>query len=402
MAKRKRIPSKTVDKVLIQSQRRCCLCLMWDADDQRKEGQIAHIDRNNENNAEENLAYLCLDHHNEYDTVPKQTKRLQPAEVREAKRQLLDCLAKDENSPATLTLTINRDFQSFSADKQSKFMSLLCEAAEIGGEVRVVKSSPGSVKLTLELSSADLARLGKAFDDGKLSALDVKRISLSAFSECEVLFEDAYVGSFCPIVVSKEQTKEAINAPTISAFYSLGRRVENWAEAAWGIFVRVVPKKDSDHAYSIVVLAANSGLSNDPRRQRGPTASMGYRVHCSFRIYHREVPHRYDWNPLDILRAFLDRFGVRFALFDSTETRLLFGKSVRVSREQDQWINAGQIGFLMRHIDPPKKVFNVGLFGRRRAQGDSFAEFVLSVDVPAYAKSLAEHGIDVPSKFFHA
>jgi hypothetical protein len=50
------------------------------------EGQIAHIDRDASNASESNLAFLCLNHHNEYDTKKKQSKNLTPMEVRRFKR----------------------------------------------------------------------------------------------------------------------------------------------------------------------------------------------------------------------------------------------------------------------------------------------------------------------------
>jgi hypothetical protein len=63
----------------------------------RKKGQVAHLDRNPGNNTFDNLAFLCLDHHDEYDSTTSQTKGLQLKEVKvyrqglyEAVRQYLD------------------------------------------------------------------------------------------------------------------------------------------------------------------------------------------------------------------------------------------------------------------------------------------------------------------------
>jgi hypothetical protein len=51
-------------------------------------GQIAHVDRDPSNGELENGAYLCKEHHDEYDSVSTQSKRLNPAELKEARASL--------------------------------------------------------------------------------------------------------------------------------------------------------------------------------------------------------------------------------------------------------------------------------------------------------------------------
>ncbi len=72
--------------VLINCGRRCALCVGLNNDHDVKNGQIAHIDRDSSNNAYENLAFLCIDHHDEYDTVRRQSKSLKPQELLHYKR----------------------------------------------------------------------------------------------------------------------------------------------------------------------------------------------------------------------------------------------------------------------------------------------------------------------------
>jgi hypothetical protein len=50
-------------RVLTSCARRCCLCFHLKRDFSEKEGQIAHLDRDKTNGAEDNLAFLCLPHH---------------------------------------------------------------------------------------------------------------------------------------------------------------------------------------------------------------------------------------------------------------------------------------------------------------------------------------------------
>jgi hypothetical protein len=71
---RKKVTPETQKSVLTDSLRRCCLCYCLLGDESVKKGQIAHIDHDNSNNKESNLAFLCLDHHDEYDSKTSQSK----------------------------------------------------------------------------------------------------------------------------------------------------------------------------------------------------------------------------------------------------------------------------------------------------------------------------------------
>ena len=94
MAKRRQaIPTAVQTKLLRQSRRRCCLCFGLKADIEVKEGQIAHLDRNPSNNSLDNLTWLCLSHHDDYDSVRRQTKRLTPEEVKSYRSELYKQLA---------------------------------------------------------------------------------------------------------------------------------------------------------------------------------------------------------------------------------------------------------------------------------------------------------------------
>lgn len=67
--------------VLIKSRRRCCLCVHLKNDNNIKRGQIAHLNRNPNDNREENLAFLCFEHHDEYDCVTSQSKGITKNEI---------------------------------------------------------------------------------------------------------------------------------------------------------------------------------------------------------------------------------------------------------------------------------------------------------------------------------
>ena len=88
MSKRAEIPSEVVADVLVASRRRCCICFALANDTAEKMGQVAHIDRNAANCARTNLVFLCLNHHNQYDSRTSQSKGLTVMELRQYLAQL--------------------------------------------------------------------------------------------------------------------------------------------------------------------------------------------------------------------------------------------------------------------------------------------------------------------------
>lgn len=93
MNARTRIPEEIQHRVLDRSRRRCALCVHFDNDWSQKEGQIAHLDRDPANFAEDNLAFLCLPHHDNYDTQRRQTKNLTIREAKTARDRLYTFIA---------------------------------------------------------------------------------------------------------------------------------------------------------------------------------------------------------------------------------------------------------------------------------------------------------------------
>jgi FtsZ-binding cell division protein ZapB len=53
-----------------------------------KQGQIAHLDQNPANSTAESLAFLCLRHHDQYDTRTSQSKGLTIQEVKAYRTEL--------------------------------------------------------------------------------------------------------------------------------------------------------------------------------------------------------------------------------------------------------------------------------------------------------------------------
>lgn len=97
MSDRPPIPDETQRQIFEKSARVCALCYMFERDASVKvQGQIAHVDRNSKNHALENLAWLCLAHHDLYDSTPSQSKKLQPSELTTWRSKVYDLVAGDK------------------------------------------------------------------------------------------------------------------------------------------------------------------------------------------------------------------------------------------------------------------------------------------------------------------
>ena len=82
MSTRPKIPETLIADVLFKSRRRCCLCAFLRNDDSIKRGQIVHLNKKPKDNSEDNLAFLCLEHHDEHDSQTSVSKGLTYKEVK--------------------------------------------------------------------------------------------------------------------------------------------------------------------------------------------------------------------------------------------------------------------------------------------------------------------------------
>lgn len=85
---RKHVSKSIEGAVLMASRRRCCLCVFLNNRDEVRKGQIAHLNRNRGDSRFENLVFLCLEHHDDYDGRPSQSKAYSPEEVRNYRDRL--------------------------------------------------------------------------------------------------------------------------------------------------------------------------------------------------------------------------------------------------------------------------------------------------------------------------
>jgi hypothetical protein len=98
MSTRVAIPAAVQEEVLTKSARRCAFCFGLDGKlDAVMQGQIAHVDRDNTKTAFDDLAWLCLVHHDAYDSKTSQSKGLIPGELRIYRDRLYVMIAAGEH-----------------------------------------------------------------------------------------------------------------------------------------------------------------------------------------------------------------------------------------------------------------------------------------------------------------
>ncbi len=113
MSQRAKISPEVVADVVTSSRRRCCVCFALRQDDAEKKGQIAHLDHDPSNNAIDNLAFLCLEHHDQFDSRSSQSRGLTIEEVKRYRTKLLAVAAhsipwSDADIVAALTEALDR------------------------------------------------------------------------------------------------------------------------------------------------------------------------------------------------------------------------------------------------------------------------------------------------------
>lgn len=94
---RKQTPTEIETNVLIKSARRCTLCFHLSGDLDEKLGQLTHLDKDPSNSAEDNLAFMCLQHHTLFDSKASQHKNYTFQEVRTARNRLYEAISRKEH-----------------------------------------------------------------------------------------------------------------------------------------------------------------------------------------------------------------------------------------------------------------------------------------------------------------
>lgn len=119
MANRKSTTEEIEAEILIKSKRRCAICFGLNNDLREKRGQISHIDNNSSNSKENNLVFLCLNHHDEYDSKTSQSKGITKKELTHYKNELLKKISKEKiHYCKEFSKQLNQTKQKYSRFKQ--------------------------------------------------------------------------------------------------------------------------------------------------------------------------------------------------------------------------------------------------------------------------------------------
>lgn len=138
---RKKIPLEIEETVLVLSRRRCCICYGLNRDTEIKSGQIAHLDGNSNNNILDNLAFLCLEHHDQYDSKTSQSKGLTTREVRRFRLELHEIIDSAWKKPI--------DVGSVTVQNNSKISGHYVREDEISSaELQIWELLNGNIRVT--------------------------------------------------------------------------------------------------------------------------------------------------------------------------------------------------------------------------------------------------------------
>jgi hypothetical protein len=155
--------SKTIEtEVLTTSRHRCCICYGLEKDANQKRGQIAHLDHHSSNNSIDNLAYLCLPHHDDYDRPASQSKTLSIREVKRYRQELYEHLSNSHPhtaaKAATVLIELDEDLASFTDGRWELFQHGLASFLHVDrASIKLIDKKEGSTLLEIELPDMDRA-----------------------------------------------------------------------------------------------------------------------------------------------------------------------------------------------------------------------------------------------------
>lgn len=89
-------------ELLTKSKRWCALCFGLKGLRKEKRGQIAHINRDSNDSRFENLVFLCMAHHDQYDSKTSQSKNYTRAEVKKYRDQIYTENSKQDYSASEI------------------------------------------------------------------------------------------------------------------------------------------------------------------------------------------------------------------------------------------------------------------------------------------------------------
>lgn len=131
--KRKKIPDTVDTGLLVKSRRRCCLCVGLNFDLSVKSIQRAHIDHDPSNNDLDNLAALCFEHHDQYDTKRRLSKNITEDELKYHRDRLYAIIAQIDDELELPRLDLKgSDEKGKETNSEDRAVSVLTSARTLG------------------------------------------------------------------------------------------------------------------------------------------------------------------------------------------------------------------------------------------------------------------------------
>jgi hypothetical protein len=313
--RRKKLPESVEAQILTECRRRCCLCQYLDNKTTPVvQGQIAHIDHDRSNNKPDNLAYLCMLHHDTYDSTTSQSKGITAAEVIHAKNSLIDYLRSDiasTNDVISLTLTLDASIQSRTdSEREHLIASLLPQLVEASRHR--IEGIQGRSNFTVQLRVEDAERICQQYNARELPK-EVVGVSITKPRPSKIAFSERYRDD--KPGVSKQQAQEIISGHD-QAMLFLGKEVVSSSGlASAGIFTKRFNKGGDRHTV-IVITSVDSESTMT--------------IYAALRAYHDVVGNLDNANPLQCLEAFLRVFGISIVMPGIPRASYVLGEVVNV------------------------------------------------------------------------
>lgn len=193
MGERKYIPAKVQTNVQTNSAGRCVICYGTGkcTDPMYPNVQIAHIDKDNENNQEDNLALLCIHCHNLYDSTLRQGKNYTAGAIKTWRKKLYDDV---QNGRLPLAIGINTYHENINIVSSSGYSEetifRLRNFLEVAGKI-VDRLCNDGTYLAIRIEYVELDFISDNFSSWMISDLRCRNRKLAGLQDelIEILWE---------------------------------------------------------------------------------------------------------------------------------------------------------------------------------------------------------------------
>jgi predicted transcriptional regulator len=241
MAKRKRPNQVTETEVLTRSRRRCCICFGLSRDVEIKAGQIAHLDGNNSNNEADNLAFLCFEHHDQYDSTTSQSKNFTIREVKRYKEELQEkvlplievgTVTKPQSPPVH---SVPHSGTHFDEQQRQELKEIILEVlTETAGPLRSISSLAHRLRVTTRVAELLLSQLAQ---EGILRVDRLRGSTRKTYSVASSL-ENRLIDTFVATLGAEVQSEERYLRSRTSELDSVIRTAQGATYAVETMFAR--------------------------------------------------------------------------------------------------------------------------------------------------------------------